>query len=321
MVEQTSWRERLGQRTWLAAAGIVIALYLVVVLALGVYWSDEPDSLELGSRDIPGQLTTGALIGVVETLLNKPGGFLSNDIAPPGVWLDNIPAWEYGALVQSRDLARAMRESLSRSQSQSREDSDLARAEPRLHFSNNSWALPASESEYRQALVHLRSYRERLGEGGDADFYARADNLNAWLGMAQTRLGSLSLRLSASVGKLQVHPGTAVAPESDSGELERTPWTEIDDVFYEARGSSWALLQFLRAVRRDFAPVLEDKNAEASVAQIIRELEGTQQALWSPVVLNGDGFGLLANHSLVLASYIGRANAAMIDLRDLLSQG
>jgi hypothetical protein len=43
--------------------------------------------------------------------------------------------------------------------------------------------------------------------------------------------------------------------------------------------------------------------------------------MYSPMVLNGGGFGLLANHSLVMASYITRANAAITDLRDLLSQG
>lgn len=58
-----------------------------------------------------------------------------------------------------------------------------------------------------------------------------------------------------------------------------------------------------------------------SLRQIIRELEATQRPLTSPMVLNGDGFGLFANHSLVLASYISRAHAAIIDLRQLLSQG
>ena len=38
-------------------------------------------------------------------------------------------------------------------------------------------------------------------------------------------------------------------------------------------------------------------------------------------ILNGTGFGYVANHSLVMASYISRANAAVIDLRNLLSQG
>ena len=41
----------------------------------------------------------------------------------------------------------------------------------------------------------------------------------------------------------------------------------------------------------------------------------------SPIVLNGSGFGMFSNHSLVMASYISRAHAAIIDLRELLSKG
>jgi hypothetical protein len=40
-----------------------------------------------------------------------------------------------------------------------------------------------------------------------------------------------------------------------------------------------------------------------------------------PVVLNGGGYGLTANHSLVMANYLARANAAVINLRELLDQG
>jgi len=101
----------------------------------------------------------------------------------------------------------------------------------------------------------------------------------------------------------------------------KTPWMEIDDVFYEARGSAWALILFLRAVEIDFMPVLRDKNAEALLRQAIRELEGTQAYVWSPMILNGTGFGFVANHSLVMASYLSRANAAVRDLRQLLEQG
>jgi len=101
----------------------------------------------------------------------------------------------------------------------------------------------------------------------------------------------------------------------------KTGWFEIDDVFYEARGSAWALIHFLKAIEIDFADVLEKKNARVSLKQIIRELEGTQETVYSPMILNGSGFGVLANHSLVMANYISRANAAIIDLRDLLSRG
>ena len=90
---------------------------------------------------------------------------------------------------------------------------------------------------------------------------------------------------------------------------------------YEARGASWALIQLMRAIEVDFKSVLEKKNALVSLRQIIRELESTQETLWSPMIMNGSGFGLVANHSLVMASYIARANAAIIDLRELLTQG
>ena len=70
-----------------------------------------------------------------------------------------------------------------------------------------------------------------------------------------------------------------------------------------------------RGERRDFAPVLRDKNALVSLDQVIRELEESQKSLGSPIVLNGRPFGFFANHSLVMANYISRANAAVIDLR------
>ena len=103
--------------------------------------------------------------------------------------------------------------------------------------------------------------------------------------------------------------------------MTKTPWNKIDDVFYEARGTTYALIHLLKAVEYDFSDVLRKKNALVSLRQIIRELEATQEPVLSPVILNGNGFGLFANHSLVMASYVSRANAALIDLRDLLNRG
>jgi hypothetical protein len=116
-------------------------------------------------------------------------------------------------------------------------------------------------------------------------------------------------------------PAAAVSPGGGDEVVVKTPWLELDDVFFEARGNAWALIHFLRAAQIDFADVLDDKNATVSLRQIIRELEASLAPLRSPVVLNGGGFGIFANHSLVMASYLSRANAAVIDLRDLLDQG
>lgn len=324
----------------LRTAAAVLVVLLIIVLALGFYWNDEPDGfsvmeaakLEMQRNDqqvVIGAATTSTLIHVVEAMLSKPGGYLTNDITPPAVFMDNIPNWEYGVIIQVRDLNKAMREAFSRSQSQSTEDIDLAKAESRFNFNNDSWLLPATESQYREAQAYLREYLKRLGDNNnpDAQFFARADNLNYWLRTVETRLGNMSQRLSASVGQRRLNTDLAGesnalrATEAPADREVKTPWSEIDDVFYEARGSTWALLHFLKAVEIDFAEILKKKNALVSLQQIIRELEATQETVMSPLILNGEGFGLVANHSLVMASYISRANAAIIDLRALLSQG
>jgi hypothetical protein len=202
-------------------------------------------------------------------------------------------------------------------------------AENQFYFDNNSWILPATEDEYQKGLNALDRYLRRLSDPNQqqAQFYARADNLSLWLGEMETRLGSLSQRLSMSVGKRQLDvslAGDIAARQSTTTQIDqelKTPWLELDDVFYEARGATWAALIILRAVEQDFAAVLEKKNARVSLQQIIRELEPTQDPLWSPLILNGSGLGVLANHSLIMASHISRANAAMNDLRQLLEQG
>ena len=330
-----SFNPAVWRRRGLMAGGATALVALAVVLfVLGWWWSSPPDTFQPearaqrmaeaeGQEMVPGYVTTATLIHSVEDLLHKPGGYLFNDVIPPGVMLDNVPSWEYGAVVQIRDLARNLRNEMSRSQSQSREDPDLAQAEPRLHFNADAWMFPSTEGEYEAALTYLRKYRDRLA-AGDADFYARADNLRDYLGTVGQRLGGIVQRLSASSSDWRADFGvSAKASNQPPAKAQRgeTPWFEIDDEFYNARGATWALLHFLQAVRADFRAVLENKNAVASMDQLIGALEAAQRPLSSPLVLNGNGLGIFANHSLVLASYVARANASLIELRRLLEQG
>ncbi|MEN7342144.1 MAG: DUF2333 family protein [Pseudomonadota bacterium] len=326
----------LSEHRWLLPVVVTMTLLVLGLLVLSWLWSREPeifwvDTAEGERPAVIGYATTNTMIRVTETLLDKPGGFLRNDVAPPGVFLDNIPSWEVGALTQVRDLARVMRNDYSRSQSQSTEDADLAEAEKLFFIGEDSWILPAAESEYREGIDYLRSYETRLLDNNDADaqFFARADNLREWLGQVEKRLGNLSQELTASVGQSRVNTDLAGESAASAGGardqaadvLVKTPWLQLDNVLFEARGSAWALVHFLRAAQFDFADVLEDKNATVSLRQIIRELEASLEPLNSPVVLNGSGYGVFANHSLVMASYLSRANAAVIDLRELLDQG
>lgn len=312
----------------------ILLIFLIISAILMFWWSREPDifwvTSEIENKPVvTGYSTTDTAIKIGQALLDKPGGYLSNDVTPPSIFLDNVPNFEYGALIQLRDLVKIMRNDYSRSQSQSVEDEDLAEAEPKFNYDHERWILQSAESQYELGIKALTRYRKRLTDDNarDGQFYARADNLRRWLEVVETRLGSLSQRLAASVGQDRVNtdlvgdPSAVNSTERPDRLIVKTPWLKVDDVFFEARGSAWAILHFLRAAEFDFAKVLNDKNATESVRQIITELESSLEPLRSPMVLNGGGYGFTANHSLVMASYLSRANSAVINLRELLDQG
>ncbi|MFB1014509.1 MAG: DUF2333 family protein, partial [Alteromonadaceae bacterium] len=86
--------------------GIIFVGIIFLLYGLGMYWSFEPSEIDIRAEvvkdakaqnvvPVVGYTTTTALIRVSETLLNKPGGYLSNDALPPSYFLDNIPAWEF----------------------------------------------------------------------------------------------------------------------------------------------------------------------------------------------------------------------------------
>jgi hypothetical protein len=318
---------------------IPLALLAVVFFGLALYWSIRPalfDVREVALRQsegdptklVPGAVTTGTLIEVARTLLEKRGGFLSNDINPVSLWLDNMPHWEFGALVQVRDFARVLRNDFGRAQSQSKENRDLAIADPRFHFNDKSWIFPTTEGQYRVGIEALQRYLASLENPSrdEARFFVRNDNLRSWLELVAIRLGDLAHRLSASVGvdDLDAYAVWDLTADKAASEITervyKTPWLAVDDAFYEARGATWALLHFMYAIQIDFEPVLHDRKAMVGFKQIIRKLDQAERFMWSPIVLNGTGYGVVANHSLVLASYISRADSAVIDLLDLLRQ-
>lgn len=330
-----SWRNYRWRLGWM-----LLAIVVILILGLMLWWTAEPPRFKVvataearakanGQTVVPGYTSVSTAMKLIEILLDKRGGYLSNDIAPPGVLMDNIPEWEFGVLQQVRDFSLSMRNDFSRSQSQSEDDKDLREAQPLFAYSNDHWMLPSTEAQYRQGVAHLDAYLLRLADKDEfnAQFYVRSDNLVAWLTLVEKQMGSLSQRLSMSVGQVRINTDLAndsaaqQSTPSPAVMITRTPWMEIDNVFYEARGATYALMHLLKAVERDFRPVLEDKNAVISLKQIIRELEEAQSPIYSPVILNGGGYGFFANHSLVMANYVSRANAALSDLRKLLERG
>lgn len=288
------------------------------------------DAQDVENSDmVVGDAFTATNLFLIDTLLNKNGGFLSNDVLVKLGVYDNMPAWELGALYMVRDSADSLRVSFSRSRSQSLENENLKKGVPLLNYDNRSWMLPESEAQYKKAHEEIGKYLSTISDPSksNAQFYARADNLAEWLQKVSGRLGSYSQMLSASKEQerenidLANDPNAQQSTYSSETVTARTSYMKIDDVFWEVRGASWALIHLMKAAEEDFGDVLEKKNALVSMKQIIRELEDTQQFKTHPMVLNGEPFGWFANHSLSLANYISRINASINDMITILNNG
>lgn len=317
--EEALERPRYGWiwKPLLALAG----LYLLVSIGLGIWWSQPPAPFDVEQATLErrgeaaytpgarGTVTVATLAATVETLLDKPGGYLRNDVAPPGVWLDNMPNWELGVLEQSRELARALPQ-------MSPGDADhLEAALEALLGDDRDWFHPSTEYRLAQAVAALD--RQLVELHAEEAGFAPGEGVSAWLETVAARLDDLSQRLAASIGSHEALTELGVDAESLP---PRPAWYRVDDIFFEARGTGWALVQLLEGVKRDQADVLEDADAEAEWERLLAELTMTQRRLWSPMVLRGSGFGILANHSLVMALHMTRARDLASDLAARLAE-
>lgn len=326
-------RNPSAQSIWRGVMLFIVLMLALLGSALSLYWSRQPPPVAVqvlldqrlassNGQAAPGTAFVAAILFVGNTLLEKPGGFLHNDRLPPGVVMNNMPSWECGVIMALRDAVQALRNDFTRAQSQSREELNVKRADLQFAIDPKSWIMPAAEDEYRKGLKALEIYFEALSttETQRAErFFPRADNLAAYLALVEKRLGNFGMRLSQTVAG--AHLGAESTSRQTAAALDDGLAPDLDTVFYCARGYSWALLHFMRAIDIDFAAVLASKNAEVTAQQIGRDLRGAIKPMRSPLVLSGSGYGLVANHPLVIASYVSRVNAAIMDLKLLLLQG
>ncbi|MGQ7242352.1 DUF2333 family protein [Salinicola sp. V024] len=359
----------------------LVVIYLLACIVLGIWWSwtpsptdpkqaveqqrGFPQSVDTRGGDEPqspasGETLLASNIAIIDTLLDKSGGYLRNDVMPPGLWLDNMPNWEKGVTQQVRDAVASLGSALDVG------SAPLGEANDELSGDLDSWRWPASENVLRSARNNLgeaftalenasgqhganqgASNQATSGQGssdqgasgqGSADQGASAQDssdqgvsgqglsdqdavadtaspdapdasaLREWLAQVEKRLQTQTQQLAANVGQ---------SPSGDQ-QNDSTPWLRIDDVFFEARGTTWALAQLMRAARIDYADAIEDSGAGGDFDQLIAELESSQGRVWSPVILNGSGFGLFANHSLMMANYTVRASQLVEKIRNQL---
>lgn len=312
-------RERWGLRDLLSPLLVLLFLLLLLQLVLGWYWSREPRMFSVAAPAAgsgrPGEVLLDVQARLVRALTEKPGGYLNNDLLPPGSLVDDIPAWERGVLAQVRDLSIALRAPAWRNALAPALSPDLVEAAAAFNVDPGAWGMPSAESEFQRGRAALARHSARLAGADGESLALREAQFQHWLVLVQDRLDNLSARLNAAQAA-SLRGGAPVAPGTEG--VPATSWSQVDDVFFESRGNAWALLHLLKAAEIDFGGLLAARHADLNLRAAIHELEATQQPLWSPVVLNGSGFGLFANHSLVLANYLHRARAEIGEVQDQL---
>lgn len=325
----------------------------VVGTSISLYWARIPDNFDVtdiartravanGHRELDellprGYRTVSTIIFLVEQLLEKPGGYQSNDWSPMTRVPDNMRSWEYGAIVQLRVMIQGLRFELSRSGPQSAEHPELRDAETRFNFTHDSLILPSSEQQYREGLSFLEQYLDGLNAATTAgDFFSiRQDQVIRWLARQQIQLGDYASRLQNNVGAISFDTGVlttqdqpvldelAVADQKNQLEADKNlnSFRERDDVFYQVRGGVYVMYHVMLAMRKDCEKLLDDAQALGIMNRIINELENACKPMKSPMVLNGNEFGMVQNHSLVLGAHVAKAHLAIQELQKQLAGG
>ena len=106
----------MSRSPWAKIFAISFGVLFLFLVLLGMYWSPMPKLFWVNEyvddqRSVVGYSTTDTLIRVAETLLDKRGGYITNDKFPPGLWLDNMPNWEKGVVTPGKDKGVAHVES------------------------------------------------------------------------------------------------------------------------------------------------------------------------------------------------------------------
>jgi hypothetical protein len=254
-------------------------------------------------------------VAVEAALLSREvdhNGWIANDpFFQPGSLLDNMPNFQLGMLQAMRRFTLELQDQIGRSRASSSIDPDLQKAVGLLNYSPTVWMwnrgsiapAPSSETQYRQGILALQSYNDRLAQG-KAVFEPRADNMMMTLDGIGKDLGDASSDIDKQI-------------DDSSGN-----WLDFaaDDVFYRTKGLAYAYGIMLRDLGIDYKQVIQEKGATAIWQRMVGSLmEAAALRPW--VVVNGrPDAQLQPNHLAAEGFYIQRARTQLYEMIDILQK-
>jgi hypothetical protein len=305
------------RRRWgtLRIIAIIVIAFLLLYYPVGMIWIskvDDDPNFDPGPVDDGASYAVATAAGLIDREVDQNGWPANDPFFYPGAALDNMPNFQIGIIQALGRFAVDMTDQIGRTRGSSQADPDLDKAAGLLKYSptvwifdpSTSWAPTASsESQYRAARKALLNYNEKLANH-QAVFERRADNLLSTLDRFAADLGSASAILDSQIRE---HSGDFVD-------------FHADDVFYNAKGKLYAYAMLFRALGKDFAKVIADKDLKAAWDQTAASLmEGA--TLKPLVVINGKPDGLfLPNHLAVEGFYLLRARTQLREITNILAK-
>jgi hypothetical protein len=217
--------------------------------------------------------------------MNSTFGWSVNDLwISPTRWLDNRANRQRGVIFATRMLVTFYATNLAKYGTVDAENEWLKEArEKRFAFSEDSWWLPSSESEYRKGLELLRKY-ETAVEDGKAVFNMRTDDIyNLFMFIISNQFLDQPLGLLVQA-------------------TEEVRYWDLDDRIYYTQGVILVLRDFLETMVKLY-PAIREKGGEENIQIAFKEME--RVCTFDPlVVLRGRHDSIMADHRGKMASYV-----------------
>ena len=302
-------RRRLKQAKWIALAILVVLLLYYPVGMIIVHRINDDPAFTAGNVPQGASKAVALAAALIQREVVDTPWPANDPFFMPGYLLDNMPNFQRGIQQALARFATEMADQIGRTRGSSSADKDLTDARSFLNYEPDKWYISSallsanSESQYKQAMVRLRSYNQRLAEG-QAAFEPRADNLISTLDRIGKDLGAAS---------------NAIDQEID---LYSGDWFDIhaDDVFYYNKGLLYANALLLRDLGEDFKSVLGERGAANVWKRMVDSMvEGA--SLKPLIVINGAPNALLEpNHLASQGFYLLRARTQLEELIDILQK-
>jgi hypothetical protein len=262
---------------------------------------DIEEQFPAGGEAVTGEIFAATLIALVDRELAGPVGWRPNDFVlwGPDLWADNNSNRQIGIIQALRESVRVLKDHLTK----------------------------VSATVYDPKLV-------------DADTKLRNDEFKFWFPSAESRFASASESLRAYIAGLHASPQTSKPINRRNVELIRLfgAWTDLlggahaklyeqdvstfdtDDHFYKAQGFAHVMAHLTRAVMREYAVELEQRQTVIELLDQI-EVSLSRAAVLKPLmVLDGRADGLFANHRRNLDVYIVDARQLLYSVREELEK-